>query len=183
MTTWDRDLYQGRLLPPRQQRQLESLVSKATGQPIGGTTAADPSGYGLGVAQQTSPQTGPFWYYEGQALGARVVHYYFPRSGMIIAVGGQQRHRQRRPERPRRVGLPDPAGSRRSPHRLKLSRNDLVSSLGIEALGADVESGRERKNQCQHALASLYGTIRWILQSARGSGTFRGRRSRWCLGP
>ena len=86
MTTWDRDLYQGRLLPARQQHQLESLVSKATGQPIGGTTAADPSGYGLGVAQQTSRQTGPFWYYEGQALGARVVHYYFPRSGMIIAL-------------------------------------------------------------------------------------------------
>ena len=86
MTTWDRDLYQGRLLPARQQRQLESLVSKATGQPIGSTTVADPSGYGLGVAQQTSRQTGPFWYYEGQALGARVVHYYFPRSGMIIAL-------------------------------------------------------------------------------------------------
>ena len=86
MTTWDRDLYQGRLLPARQQQQLESLVSKATGQPIGGTTVADPSGYGLGVAQQTSRQTGPFWCYEGQALGARVVHYYFPRSGMIIAL-------------------------------------------------------------------------------------------------
>jgi hypothetical protein len=29
-----------------QQRQLESLVSAATGQPIPGTTPADPSGYG-----------------------------------------------------------------------------------------------------------------------------------------
>ena len=86
MTTWDRDLYQGRLLPARQQQQLESLVSVATGQPIGGTTVADPSGYGLGVAQQTSPQTGPFWYYQGQALGARVLQMYFPRSGMIIAL-------------------------------------------------------------------------------------------------
>jgi D-alanyl-D-alanine carboxypeptidase len=86
MTTWDRDLYQGRLLPARQQQQLESLVSMATGQPIGGTTVADPSGYGLGVAQQTSRQTGPFWYYQGQALGARVLHMYFPRSGMIIAL-------------------------------------------------------------------------------------------------
>ena len=86
MTTWDRDLYRGRLLPARQQQQLESLVSIATGQPIPRTTVADPMGYGLGVAQQASSQTGTFWYYEGQALGARVVHYYFPRSGMIIAL-------------------------------------------------------------------------------------------------
>ncbi len=93
----------------------------ATGQPIGGTTVADPSGYGLGVAQQTSRQTGPFWYYQGQALGARVLQMYFPRSGMIIALGGQQLDRQRPPERPGRVGLPDPAGSRRSPHRLIFS--------------------------------------------------------------
>ena len=55
MTTWDRDLYQGRLLPARQQHQLESLVSQATGQPILRTTLADPLGYGLGVAQGTSP--------------------------------------------------------------------------------------------------------------------------------
>ena len=34
MTNWDRDLYQGRLLPARQQHQLESLVSQATGKPI-----------------------------------------------------------------------------------------------------------------------------------------------------
>jgi D-alanyl-D-alanine carboxypeptidase len=86
MTTWDRALYRGRLLPARQQQQLESLVSMATGQPIGRTTVADPMGYGLGVAQQTSRQTGPFWYYQGQALGARVLQMYFPRSGMIVAL-------------------------------------------------------------------------------------------------
>jgi D-alanyl-D-alanine carboxypeptidase len=86
MTTWDRALYQGRLLPARQQQQLESLVSTATGQPILRTTVADPSGYGLGVAQQTSRPTGPFWYYQGQAFGARVLQMYFPRSGMIFAL-------------------------------------------------------------------------------------------------
>jgi D-alanyl-D-alanine carboxypeptidase len=31
MTTWDRALYQGQELPPRQQRQLESLVSTTNG--------------------------------------------------------------------------------------------------------------------------------------------------------
>lgn len=86
MTTWDRDLYTGRLLPPRQQHQLESLVFEATGNPIRRTTAADPSGYRLGIQQQFNPQTGSFWDYEGQAFGARVLHLYFPRTGLLIAV-------------------------------------------------------------------------------------------------
>ena len=86
MTTWDRALYRGRLLPPRQQHQLESLVSEATGKPIRRTTATDPAGYGLGVQQVFNPQTGIFWAYEGQAFGARVIHYFFPRTGLLIAV-------------------------------------------------------------------------------------------------
>jgi D-alanyl-D-alanine carboxypeptidase len=86
MTTWDRALYQGQELPPAQQRQLESLVSTTTGHPIPGTTPADPSGYGLGVWQGTSPSLGTAWFYEGVTYGYRVLHLYFPRSGMIIAL-------------------------------------------------------------------------------------------------
>jgi D-alanyl-D-alanine carboxypeptidase len=85
MATWDRALYTGRLLPSRQQHQLESLVSEATGKPIRRATA-DTAGYGLGVQQVFNPQTGTFWAYEGQAFGARVIHYYFPRTGLLIAV-------------------------------------------------------------------------------------------------
>ena len=55
-------------------------------QPIPRTTLADPTGYGLGVTQQTTRQTGTIWDYEGETFGYRVVHYYFPRSGMIIAL-------------------------------------------------------------------------------------------------
>jgi D-alanyl-D-alanine carboxypeptidase len=86
VTTWDRALYSGQLLPPRQQHQLESLVSEATGQPIASTTLADPTGYGLGVTQQTTTLTGTIWDYEGENFGYRVAHYYFPNSGMIIAL-------------------------------------------------------------------------------------------------
>ena len=86
MTTWDRALYQGQELPPPQQRQLESLVSTTTGHPIPGTTPADPSGYGLGVLQTTSPSIGTVWAYEGGTLGYRVLDLYFPRSGIIIAL-------------------------------------------------------------------------------------------------
>ena len=86
MTTWDRDLYLGRELPPRQQRQLESLVSETTGKPITTTTPADPAGYGLGVQQLTYQPIGTVWTYEGGTLGYRVEHYYFPHSGIIIAL-------------------------------------------------------------------------------------------------
>jgi D-alanyl-D-alanine carboxypeptidase len=53
ITTWDRALYQGRELPPRQQRQLESLVSEATGEPIPVTTLADL--WATGSASSRSP--------------------------------------------------------------------------------------------------------------------------------
>jgi len=86
MTAWDRALYQGQLLPPAQQRQLESLVSVTTGQPIAGTTTATPLGYGLGVIQETAPPFGTVWAYEGVTLGYRALHVYFPRSGVIIAL-------------------------------------------------------------------------------------------------
>ena len=85
MTTWDRALYQGRELPPAQQSQLESLVSTATGKPIRTTTFRDPLGYGLGIAQLTTPSTGTIWMYKAR-LGARVLHFYFPRTGLLIAL-------------------------------------------------------------------------------------------------
>jgi D-alanyl-D-alanine carboxypeptidase len=86
LATWDRVLYSGELLPARQQHQLESLVSETTGKPIRRTAPGGPSGYGLGVQQENSSQTGPFWAYEGQAFGARVLNLYFPRTGMSIAL-------------------------------------------------------------------------------------------------
>jgi D-alanyl-D-alanine carboxypeptidase len=87
MTRWERALYSGRLLPPQQQGELESLISTKTGQPIARTSATDPQGFGLGIAQLTDPQLGTFWFYEGETLGFRAVHAYFPDSGMTIAFG------------------------------------------------------------------------------------------------
>jgi D-alanyl-D-alanine carboxypeptidase len=86
LAIWDRVLYSGELLPARQQHQLESLVSETTGKPMRRTAPGGPNGYGLGVQQQNSRQTGPYWAYEGQAFGARVLNLYFPRTGMSIAL-------------------------------------------------------------------------------------------------
>jgi D-alanyl-D-alanine carboxypeptidase len=86
LTKWDRTLYQGRELPRRQQRELESLISQTTGRAIKRTTAADPHGFGLGVAQATT-SLGRIWAYEGENLGYRMLLVYLPRSGTIIALG------------------------------------------------------------------------------------------------
>jgi D-alanyl-D-alanine carboxypeptidase len=87
MTRWERALYGGRLLPPQQQAELESLVSTATSQPIARTSATDPRRYGLGAAQLTDEELGTFWFYQGESLGFRALHAYFPDSGLIIAFG------------------------------------------------------------------------------------------------
>ncbi|MGV9850232.1 serine hydrolase domain-containing protein [Streptomyces sp. NPDC003442] len=86
VTTWDKALYGGRLLPAAQQRELESLISMKTSKPITTVTAGDPLGFGLGVAKHADPVTGTVWFYEGATLGNRVLHLYFPRSRMVIVV-------------------------------------------------------------------------------------------------
>ena len=85
MTRWERALYGGRLLPPQQQAELESLVSITTSEPIASTSATDPQGFGLGIAQVTAPKLGTFWFYEGETLAFRAVHIYLPDSGVGIA--------------------------------------------------------------------------------------------------
>ncbi|MGR6963622.1 serine hydrolase domain-containing protein [Geodermatophilus sp. URMC 61] len=86
MTLWARVLYGGWLLPPQQQAELLSLVSTATGEPIEATSPEDPRGFGLGVAQMTD-DLGTFWFYEGETMGFRFLHAYFPESGLVVAVG------------------------------------------------------------------------------------------------
>lgn len=86
LAIWDRALYRGRLLPPRQQHELESLISTTTSKPIGTTTLDDPLGYGLGIAQVTTPPTGTVWYYGGETFGNRVLHVFDPRTGVLIVV-------------------------------------------------------------------------------------------------
>jgi D-alanyl-D-alanine carboxypeptidase len=86
LSKWERALYTGRMLPRKQQRELESLVSQKTGKPIERLTPADPQGYGLGVGQALSPTLGRFWFYEGETLAFRVSHLYMPRSGTLIDI-------------------------------------------------------------------------------------------------
>ncbi|HET7661570.1 MAG TPA: serine hydrolase domain-containing protein [Oryzihumus sp.] len=87
MVRWERAMYGGHLLPARQQAELLSLVSTMTGMPIATTSASDPGGFGLGVAQATFPGFGTVWFYEGETLGFRTLHVWLPTSGILMATG------------------------------------------------------------------------------------------------
>jgi len=87
LTRWARALYAGSVLAPKQRAELTSIVSLKTGKPIATTSAQDPRGFGLGVAQMTTPETGTVWFYEGMTLGYRMVHVYFPKQDAVIAFG------------------------------------------------------------------------------------------------
>jgi D-alanyl-D-alanine carboxypeptidase len=87
LTHWVRALYHGGMLMPRQQKELESLVSLRTGKPIADIVAGDSRGFGLGVGRDMLPSLGKFWFYEGETLGYRMIYVWFPKSDVIIAVG------------------------------------------------------------------------------------------------
>ncbi|HMF28641.1 MAG TPA: serine hydrolase domain-containing protein [Candidatus Cybelea sp.] len=85
LTRWARALYTGPMLPHKQRVELLTLVSTKNGAPLAKTSLSDPRGFGLGVAQMTTPQTGTIWFYEGITLGYRSVHLYLPRQDAVIA--------------------------------------------------------------------------------------------------
>ena len=87
VTRWSRDLYEGPLLAEKQRKELTTIVSIKTGEPIANTSKEDPLGFGLGVGQATKPNIGTFWYYQGTTLGYRVVYFYLPKTRSVATVG------------------------------------------------------------------------------------------------
>jgi D-alanyl-D-alanine carboxypeptidase len=92
LTIWAREIYQGtKLLPAKQKTELESLISIKTAKPIAKVTPEDPAGFALGVAQRYAPPLGTFWFYQGETLGFRAAHLYFPDSNLVVAVFANSR--------------------------------------------------------------------------------------------
>ncbi len=92
IATWARALYAGTtLLPPQQRRELMSLVSTKTARPLREPTATDSGGFGLGVAQRFDPHLGVFWFYQGETLGFRAAHLYFPQRDLVVAIFANSR--------------------------------------------------------------------------------------------
>jgi len=87
LARWVRALYEGDMLAPAQRRELMSIVSQKTGMPITTTTSQNPRGFGLAVAQSTSPALGTYWFYEGETFGYRTLYAWLPKSDAVIAIG------------------------------------------------------------------------------------------------
>lgn len=87
VSRWARALYEGPLLADRQRRELMTLVSDKTGEPISGVSKKNPTAFGLGVGAGFHPDLGSYWYYQGMTLGYRVLYAYFPTNGAVIVVG------------------------------------------------------------------------------------------------
>ena len=89
VTTWVRAIFGDQLLPPAQKAELFSLVSEQTGLPIASTSATDPAGFSLGIAQIWFPnvQGHITWYYEGEPFGDRVAWLKRPDDPLVITLG------------------------------------------------------------------------------------------------
>ena len=92
LTHWARALYQGiQLLPPKQKYELKSLISLKTAQPLRVPTADDDAGFALGVAERYDPNLGIYWFYQGETLGFRAAHLYFPASDLVVSIFANSR--------------------------------------------------------------------------------------------
>ena len=92
LVTWARALYQGTvLLPAKQKKELMSLLSIKTAEPLAAPTTDDPAGFGLGVAERLDPKLGIFWFYQGETLGFRAAHLYFPKSDLVVCLFANSR--------------------------------------------------------------------------------------------
>lgn len=86
IVNWVRALFiEDELLTPQQKAKLTQVVSLATGQPIPGTNAEEPRGFGLGVVQGFDEDWGQYWFYQGETLGHRSFYLYFPCNEVIIS--------------------------------------------------------------------------------------------------
>ncbi|MDF1796302.1 MAG: serine hydrolase [Coxiellaceae bacterium] len=83
---WVLDLFNGKILAPKELAQMKSLVSMKTGQPmtIQQAMQTNTPGYGLGLMMQPSQQYGPIWMYQGTTYGHTAVYMYVPKYQTII---------------------------------------------------------------------------------------------------
>jgi D-alanyl-D-alanine carboxypeptidase len=85
LARWVRALFAGDILPPAQFKELLTLVSTKTGEPIAKVSEADPRGFGLGLVRMYKPETGPLWFYQGETLGYRAAFLYSTETGVLVA--------------------------------------------------------------------------------------------------
>lgn len=84
--TWMRAVFEGRVVPPKQQAEWTALVSMKTGRPIADVSADDPRGYSLGLAKAIVGSLGAVWFYHGMSLGYRTLYVWFEKENLMITL-------------------------------------------------------------------------------------------------
>lgn len=83
---WMRAVFEGRVVPAKQQAEWMKLVSLKTGKPIADVTPDDPRGFSLGLARGILGPLGPQWFYQGTTLGFRTLYVWFADENLMITV-------------------------------------------------------------------------------------------------
>jgi D-alanyl-D-alanine carboxypeptidase len=83
---WMRAVFEGHVVPPKQQSEWMALVSTKTGEPIADVSTDDPRGFSLGLAKAILGPIGAHWFYEGESLGYRTLYVWFEQQNLMITL-------------------------------------------------------------------------------------------------
>lgn len=83
---WMRAVFEGRVVPPKQQAEWLQMMSTRTGKPLSAVTPDDPEGFALGLVQRDMGPYGPVWFYQGTTLGYRTMYVWFDADDILITV-------------------------------------------------------------------------------------------------
>jgi D-alanyl-D-alanine carboxypeptidase len=83
---WMRAVFEGRVVPPKQQAEWMALVSIKTGEPIADVSADDPRGFSLGLGKAVLGSAGAHWFYQGETLGYRTLYVWFEQENIMITL-------------------------------------------------------------------------------------------------
>lgn len=86
VTRWMRAVFEGRVVPPRQQAEWTALVSQKTGKQITDVSKSDPLGFSLGLAKGILGPLGVAWFYKGMSLGYRTLYAWFEKQNLMITL-------------------------------------------------------------------------------------------------
>ncbi|MFO1036555.1 MAG: serine hydrolase domain-containing protein [Geminicoccaceae bacterium] len=84
---WIRALFGGRVLPAKQMKEMQTLVSMRTGEPLAETNETERQGFGLGIVQTFLPGYGRIWIYEGGTMGNRFYTVLNPSLDLVLTFG------------------------------------------------------------------------------------------------
>jgi D-alanyl-D-alanine carboxypeptidase len=83
---WTRAVFEGHVVPPKQQAEWMELVSTKSGKSIADVSADDPRGFSLGLAKAILGSLGAHWFYQGETLGYRTLYVWFEKENLMITL-------------------------------------------------------------------------------------------------